>query len=67
MVHWCAQLDEAGVLRGPLNTAGQALEHPHRAIGMVMDVSDGQVSTQPGLGLSVALNQTLSTHAKVRV
>jgi crotonobetainyl-CoA:carnitine CoA-transferase CaiB-like acyl-CoA transferase len=63
--HWCEKLDEAGVPCGPLNTAGQALEHPQtRAIGMVMDVSDGQGGTEPGLGLPVILNQTPSTHAK---
>lgn len=62
--HWCEQLDKAGVPCGPLNTAGQALEHPQaRAIGMVMDVSDGQGSTELGLGLPVTLNQTPSTHA----
>jgi crotonobetainyl-CoA:carnitine CoA-transferase CaiB-like acyl-CoA transferase len=61
---WCARLDAAGVPCGPLNTVGQALEHPQtRAIGMVMDVFDGQGGTQPGLGLPVTLNQTPSTHA----
>ena len=62
--YWCEQLDEAGVPCGPLNTAGQALEHPQtRAIGMVMDVSDGQGSTELELGLPVTLNQTPSNHA----
>lgn len=64
VAYWCQKLDEAGVPCGPLNTAGQALEHPQtRAVGMVMDVSDGQGGTQPGLGLPVTLNRTPSTHA----
>jgi crotonobetainyl-CoA:carnitine CoA-transferase CaiB-like acyl-CoA transferase len=62
--YWCNELDAAGVPCGPLNSAGQALEHPQaRAVGMIMDVSDGQGGTQLGLGLPVTLNGTPSTHA----
>lgn len=62
--HWCALLDTAGVPCGPLNTAGDALEHPQtRAIGMILDASDGQGGTQRAIGLPVTLNRTPPTHA----
>lgn len=61
---WCELLDAAGVPCGPVNTAGQALDHPQtRAIGMVMDVDDGLGGTRPGLGSPVTLNRTPPTHA----
>lgn len=61
---WCELLDAAGVPCGPVHTAGQALDHPQtRAIGMVMDVEDGQGGQRPGLGFPVTLNRTPPTHA----
>ena len=64
VAHWCALLDAAGVPCGPLNSAGQALDHPQtRAVGMVIDVADGQGGTQPGLGSPVTLSGTPATHA----
>ncbi|MDD0812961.1 CaiB/BaiF CoA-transferase family protein [Curvibacter sp. RS43] len=48
---WCSRFDMAGVPAGPLNTAGQALEHEQsRAVGMVVDVPDGLGGTSRGLG-----------------
>lgn len=51
VAHWCERFERAGVPAGPLQTAGQALEHPQtRAVGMVVDVADGQGGTERGLG-----------------
>lgn len=62
--HWCEQLDDAGVPCGPLNTAGQALDHPQsRAVGMVLDVDDGQGGQVRGLGSPVTLNRVPASHA----
>ncbi|MEY2685519.1 MAG: acyl-CoA transferase/L-carnitine dehydratase, CaiB [Pseudomonadota bacterium] len=64
VAHWCGLLDAAGVPCGPVNTAGQALEHGQaRAVGMVLDVADGQGGHQRGLGFPITLNQTPATHA----
>lgn len=41
VAQWCERFDAIGVPVGPLQTAGQALEHPQtRAVGMVIDVPD---------------------------
>jgi crotonobetainyl-CoA:carnitine CoA-transferase CaiB-like acyl-CoA transferase len=56
-VHWTAVFDAAGVPVGPVNTPGEALTHPQtRAVGMVVDVDDGQGGTRPALGSPIALN-----------
>lgn len=53
---WCARFDDAGVPAGPVNTAGQALEHPQsREVGMVIDVPDGQGGMSRGLGTPLTL------------
>lgn len=54
---WCARFDAAGVPAGPVNTAGQALEHPQtRAVGMVIDVPDGEGGTGRGIGSPLTLD-----------
>jgi len=54
---WCARFDAAGVPVGPVQTPGQALEHPQsRAVGMVVDVPDGLGGMGRGLGNPVTLN-----------
>ncbi|MCU0925727.1 MAG: CoA transferase [Hydrogenophaga sp.] len=64
VAQWCDRLDAAGVPCGPVNSAGQALDHEQtRAIGMVMDVDDGHGGTVRGLGQPVTLNRTPPTHA----
>lgn len=57
VAYWCAALDAAGVPCGPLQTAGEALEHPQvRAMGVVIDVDDGRGGTERGLGLPISLD-----------
>ncbi|WP_409450651.1 CoA transferase [Aquabacterium sp. J223] len=54
---WCARFDAAGVPAGPVNSAGQALEHPQvRAVGMVIDVPDGEGGMARGIGNPITLN-----------
>ena len=61
---WCGKLDRAGVPCGPLQTAGEALEHPQsRATSVVIDVDDGNGGRERGLGLPITLNGTPPTHA----
>ncbi len=61
---WCERFDAAGVPVGPVNTPGQALEHAQtRAVGMVIDVEDGQGGTARGLGSPVTLNGTVAREA----
>lgn len=62
--HWCEALDAAGVPCGPLQTVGQALEHPQsRSAGVVIEVDDGRGGKERGLGLPVTLNGTNATPA----
>lgn len=62
--NWCERLDAAGVPCGPVNKVSQALEHEQtRAIGMVLDVEDGQGGHMRGLGLPVTLSRTPAKHA----
>jgi crotonobetainyl-CoA:carnitine CoA-transferase CaiB-like acyl-CoA transferase len=64
VAEWCSRLDAAGVPCGPLNTAGQALDHPQTAaIGMVIDVEDGEGGMTKGLGSPVVLSGIPATHA----
>lgn len=64
VAEWCERLDAAGVPCGPLNSAGQALDHPQaRAIGMVIDVDDGEGGVSKGLGSPVVLSGIPATHA----
>ena len=64
VAQWCLKLDAAGVPCGPLQTAGEALEHPQaRAMGMVIDVQDGQGGTCKGLGSPVTLSGVSETQA----
>jgi len=54
---WCARFDAAGVPAGPVNSAGQALEHEQtRAVGMVIDVPDGEGGVARGIGTPLTLN-----------
>lgn len=54
---WCARFQAAGVPAGPVNSAGQALEHPQvREVGMVIDVPDGQGGLSRGIGTPITLN-----------
>lgn len=54
---WCRRFEEAGVPAGPVNHAGQALEHPQaRAVGMVVDVDDGEGGQVRGLGSPLTLS-----------
>ena len=51
VAEWCSRFEAAGVPAGPVNTAGQALEHPQtRAVGMVIDVPDGVGGMGRGIG-----------------
>lgn len=51
VAEWCSRFEAAGVPAGPVNTAGQALEHPQtRAVGMVIDVPDGAGGIGRGIG-----------------
>ena len=53
---WCARFDAAGVPAGPVNSAGQALEHAQsRAVGMVVDVPDGEGGMSRGIGSPITL------------
>lgn len=62
--HWCEVFDAAGVPVGPVNTPGQALEHPQsRAVGMVVDVDDGAGGQMPGLGSPVNFSGHYGTAA----
>ena len=54
---WCTRFEIAGVPAGPVNSAGQALEHPQTlAVGMVIDVQDGNGGTTRGIGSPITLN-----------
>jgi crotonobetainyl-CoA:carnitine CoA-transferase CaiB-like acyl-CoA transferase len=54
---WCARFEAAGVPAGPVNTAGQALDHPQaRAVGMVIDVPDDGGGPTRGLGTPLTLD-----------
>ena len=54
---WCARFDAAGVPAGPVNSAGQALENPQtRAVGMVVDVPDGEGGMSRGIGSPITLS-----------
>lgn len=62
--HWTEVLDAAGVPVGPVNTPGQALEHPQsRAVGAVVDVDDGNGGTMPALGSPVTFNEHIGAAA----
>ncbi len=72
MANWCKRFDEAGVPVGPVNSAGQALEHPQaQAVGMVVDVPEGLPGCTRSLGPAVTLDgrygQTPATSAPPRV
>lgn len=72
MAVWCERFDAAGVPVGPVNTVGEALEHPQtRAAGMVVDVPDGLPGCTRSLGPAVTLDgqygQTPATSAPPRV
>jgi len=72
MANWCERFDAAGVPVGPVNTVGEALEHPQtRAAGMVVDVPDGLPGCTQSLGPAVTLDgrygQTPATSAPPRV
>jgi crotonobetainyl-CoA:carnitine CoA-transferase CaiB-like acyl-CoA transferase len=72
VARWCDRFDEAGVPVGPVNTPGEALEHPQtRAVGMVVDVPDGLPGCTRSLGPAVTLNSqygaTPATSAPPRV
>jgi len=57
VAEWCARFDAAGVPAGPVNSAGQALEHPQtRAVGMVIDVPDGEGGMTRGIGTPLTLD-----------
>lgn len=57
VAEWCARFEAAGVPAGPVNSAGQALEHPQtRAVGMVIDVPDGQGGVSRGIGTPLTLD-----------
>ena len=54
---WCARFDAAGVPAGPVNSAGQALEHAQtRAVGMVVDVPDGEGGMSRGIGSPITFS-----------
>ena len=54
---WCERFDAAGIPAGPLNTAGQALEHPQsRSVGMILDLPGGDGALARGLGNPITLN-----------
>ncbi len=54
---WCERFEAAGVPAGPVNSAGQALEHPQcRAVGMVIDVPDGSGGMGRGIGSPLTMN-----------
>ena len=64
VAQWCERFDAAGVPAGPVNDAGTALEHEQtRAVGMVLDVEDGQGGHGRGLGLPVTLNRQIAREA----
>lgn len=72
MAEWCRRLEAEGVPVGPVNSAGQALEHPQtHAVGMVIDVPDGMPGCTKSLGPAVTLNgqygQTPAISAAPRV
>lgn len=57
VAEWCARFDAAGVPAGPVNSAGQALEHPQtREVGMVIDVPDGEGGMTRGIGTPLTLD-----------
>ncbi len=64
VAEWCARFEAAGVPAGPVNGAGQALEHPQpRAVGMVIDVPDGEGGLGRGLGNPLTMDG--QAHAKL--
>jgi len=64
VINWCERFEAASIPVGPVNNAGQALDHPQtRAVGMVIDVDDGQGGQMRGLGSPVILNQTPAKEA----
>ncbi len=64
---WCARFDAAGVPVGPVNTVGEALDHEQtRAVGMVVDVEDGQGGFDRGIGLPVTLSRRQSKESSRR-
>lgn len=57
VAQWCARFEAAGVPAGPVNSAGQALEHPQtRAVGMVIDVPDGLGGMARGIGSPITFD-----------
>ena len=59
VAEWCSRFDDMGVPAGPLQTTGQALEHPQtRAVGMVIDVPD------MGDGITRAVGSPLSFNGR---
>ena len=59
VAEWCARFEAAGVPAGPVNSAGQALEHPQtRAVGMVIDVPDGIGGMARGIGSPITFDGT---------
>jgi len=57
VAEWCERFVGAGVPAGPVHSAGQALEHPQtRAVGMVIDVPDGEGGTMRGIGTPLTLD-----------
>ncbi len=57
VAQWCERFDAAGVPAGPVNSAGQALEHPQtRAVGMVIDVPDGEGGMTRGIGTPITFD-----------
>ncbi|MDR6538570.1 CaiB/BaiF CoA-transferase family protein [Variovorax soli] len=57
VAEWCERFDGAGVPAGPVNSAGQALEHPQtRAVGMVIEVPDGEGGMMRGIGTPLTLD-----------
>ncbi len=62
--NWCTAFEAASVPVGPVNSAGQALDHPQtRAVGMIIDAADGQGGQTSSLGSPIILNQTIAREA----
>ena len=57
--YWQAKFDEIGIPAGPVQTVGEALEHPQtRAVGRVIDADDPRGGSRPALGLPLHLGGT---------
>ena len=57
VAQWCERFDVIGVPAGPLQTTGQALEHPQTsAIGMVIDVPDMGDGITRAVGSPICFN-----------